>query len=572
MAGTATERSRKLAPIDEAVGDRVKPGMTLYAGYGSNAALREVLRQYRARRPEFTLVMPALSLMAINLLHAGLVRTLITSYAGAGSYPGTGPSSVVQDLCKSRRIEIENWSLLSLTQRLMAGALGLPFLPTRSIIGTTMARENAGAFAWVDDPFGEAPRVGAVKALVPDLALMHGWVSDEDGYTITAPSTNSGKDVWGAKACRAGAIVTVERIVTPAFIRRHSALVTLPGHLVASVSEARFGAHPEAMIPVVDDFAPYEHDAEFVREYKRSSADPGKMDAWLERWVFASPHGAYLDLLGADRLASLKRRARAGASGRRAPLPRHDGWSSTELMVAMAAGEIERLVVERGFKTLLTGIGTPALAGWLARDALRRKGCDIELMTGSGFVGYSPRRGNPFLFSEPILATSKMITEPVDAHGVFAAGVSSRCLTVLNAAQVDRHGNLNSTVSPEGDYLVGSGGANDAANAPYAIVLMRQTTRTFATELPYVSTPGANVRMVVSDMGVFQKLDGEGELVLTHYFGGLPSGASEKAIERIRAHCGWQLEVASEPVRCPLPPPQVLASLRSFDPEGVVLK
>lgn len=575
LGSTGIERKEKVVLLEEAIGTRVKPGMTLYAGYGTNAALREVLRQYRDTRPEFTLVMPALSLMAINLLHAGLVRKLITSYAGAGSYPGTGPSPVVQDLRKSKRVEIENWSLLSLTQRLMAGAFGLPFLPTRSIIGTSMAEENAGAFSFVDDPFGQGPRVAAVKALIPDVALMHGWASDRDGYTVTAPATNSGKDVWGAKASSAGTVVTVERIVTSEFIRKHAALVTLPGHLVSSVCETRFGAHPEAMIPVgLSGFSPYEHDTEFVREYKRSSASSEKLNMWLEDWAFRCSHSEYLAMLGDDRIASLEKRPSVGTSPkRRMPIQRADEWNSTELMLVMAAREIERVVLEFGFKILLTGVGTPALAGWLAKNLLKRKGCDVDLMTGSGFIGYSPRRGNPFLFSEATLATSRMITEPLDAHGVFAGGVSSRCLTVLNAAQVDRYGNLNSTVASDGNYLVGSGGANDAANAPYVIALMKQSIRHFTDELPYVSTPGLNVKTVVSDMGVFRKLNEDHqELTLTHYFDGEDSGASEKAVERIMRNCGWQLKVASDLGRCPKPAPQQIALLRSFDPEGLLLK
>lgn len=573
MGRTAIERKRKAALLEEAIGTSIKPGMTLYAGYGTNAALCEVLRQHRDTAPGFTLVMPALSLMAINLLHAGLVRKLITAYAGAGSYPGTGPSPVVQDVWKSKRVEIENWSLLSLTQRLMAGALDLPFLPTRSIIGTSMAEENADAFTFVDDPFDQGSQVGAVKALTPDVALMHGWAGDQDGYTITAPATNSGNDVWGAKASSTGAVVTVERIVTPEFIRKHAALVTLPGHLVSSVCETRFGAHPEAMIPVgLGGFTPYEHDTEFVRECKRSSADSEELNKWLERWVFGCSHSGYLALLGDDRIASLQKRPGAATPGRRIPAKRADEWNSTELMLITAAREIERLVLQFGFNILLTGVGTPALAGWLAKNWLKRKGCDVDLMTGSGFIGYLPRRGNPFLFSEATLATSRMITEPVDAHGVFAGGVSSRCLTVLNAAQVDRHGNLNSTVSSDGDYLVGSGGANDAAHAPCVVALMRQSIRQFADELPYVSTPGANVKAVISDMGVFQKLDEETELTLIRYVDDEDSGVSEKAIERVKTNCGWRLKVAPDPDRCPKPTPQQLALLRSFDPEGLLLK
>ncbi|MBI5443615.1 MAG: hypothetical protein HY900_20700 [Deltaproteobacteria bacterium] len=551
----------------------VRPGMALYAGYGTNAALAEVLRQYRDTRPEFTLIMPALSVMATNLLHAGLVRKVITSYAGAGSYPGTGPSPVVQRLCRSKSVEIENWSLLSLTQRLMAGAFGLPFLPTRSIIGTSMAEENVGTFAFVEDPFDPGTRVGAVRALTPDIALMHGWASDADGYTITAPSTNSGKDVWGAKASRAGAVVTVERLVTSRFIRRYAALVTLPGHLVTSVCETPLGAHPEAMISVgLEGFKPYEHDSHFVREYKRASRDGGELDRWLDEWVFRCSRSAYAARLGDRRLASLRERKRFAVAKGGTGTQGAGRWNSTEVMLAMAAKEIEKAVLQFGFNILLTGVGTPALAAWLARNRLRRKGREVELVTGSGFIGYSPRAGDPFLFSAANLNTSKMITEPLDAHGVFAAGAWSRCLTVLSAAQVDRYGNLNSTVAADGDYLVGSGGANDAAAGPYVIALARQSVDTFVDRLRYVSTPGANVKTVVSDMAVYQKLNGVQELALTRYFGKEEGAPTDDAVERIRKKCGWALKVAFDLGRCPGPTPKQIAFLRSFDRDGALLK
>jgi len=573
MPSSASPNRGKQVPLEEAVSACLKPGMTLYAGYGTNAILREVLRQYAGSRPEFTLVMPALSLMAINLLHAGLVRKLITAYAGAGSYPGTSPSPVVQALCKDNRLIVENWSLLSLTQRLMAGALNLPYLPTRSIAGTTMEVENPDAFVRLDDPFAPGQSVGVVKALTPDLALMHGWASDRDGYTITAPATNSGKDVWGAKASHGGTLITVERIISAERMRRHAGLVTLPGPLVTRVSETPLGAHPEAMISLgLRGTQPYEHDTAFVRDHKRASSAAERLTNWLQEWVHCGTHDDYLDKLGGDRIAALVSKPQRRQTRRPQPFRGRVACQPIERMVLAATTEIERLVERYGFSILLTGVGTPALAGWLARDRLRRKGHAIELLTGSGFVGYAPRPGNPFLFSAFTLESARMLTEPLDAHGVFAGGGAGRCLTVLNAAQLDRFGNLNSTITADGTYLVGSGGANDAALAAHVLVLMRQSRQCFVDSLPYVSTPGARVGTVISDLGLWKKRLEEDEITLTHFHPIPGAETAEEAVRQICDQCGWEPKIAPELARYDTPTERQIGCLRRLDPEGLVLK
>jgi hypothetical protein len=114
-------------------------------------------------------------------------------------------------------------------------------------------------------------------------------------------------------------------------------------------------------------------------------------------------------------------------------------------------------------------------------------------------------------------------------------------------------------------YLIGPGGANDAANAPDVLVVINQSKDRFVEKVPYTTSPGKNVSTVVSDKGIFERGD-DNELLLTGYFG---PGNRETLITEIREACGWELKVSPNPRLIPPPDPQSLDILRALDPEGV---
>lgn len=204
------------------------------------------------------------------LIHAGLAKKLITAVC-ADYYPGPSPSYIIQRAYKEGVLEIENWSLLSLVQRFMTGSLDLGFMPTKSIIGSGAADENKGTFMVIDEPFGSEKKLGAVKALNPDVSLIHGWVSDRQGNAIIAPSRFSGQGVWGAKAAK-DVVVSVKRIVSTDFLREYSSLVDIPGFMVSAVCLAPLGAHPQALLNCgIPELGPYGDDYDFLLEQKLAS-------------------------------------------------------------------------------------------------------------------------------------------------------------------------------------------------------------------------------------------------------------------------------------------------------------
>ena len=568
------EGSSKVIDLGEAVRRYVKPGMTLHISAGANALARELIRQFYGSKPAFTLISIGIGEQLLNLIHCGLVKKIITTSCSE-FYPTPGPSKVIQRAFKSNSIEIENWSLLTLTQRLMAGAFDLPFLPTKSIAGSSMAQENQDSFHEIPDPFGSGTKTGLVKALNPDVALIHGWAADPHGNIIAAPYVGSGEDAWGAKANQSGVIATVEHIVSTQFIREHSALVTLPGYMVDSVSLMPLGAHPQGMVTNfgISQFEPYIDDYEFTVERRQASRNPEDLDSWIKNWILDCPdQKSYLSKFGDDRVSFLKKKGTADSWKENPVLdaisysPSHN---SREMMAVVAARRLERLILNNGYRCILSGVGTSCLVSYLAYYKLKEKHYDVELWIGSGYYGFSQRPTNtvyPAYCDAATMLTCKMISDVVNAYGVFIGGKQGNCISILSAAQVDKYGNLNSTKVSEDTYITGSGGSNDAVNAREALLVAPQSRSRLVNNVYYVGCPGERVKTLVTDMGVFEKVDGE--FVLTDYFSNSTLSSSEEAISQIRQNCGWELKVSPHVTEIPIPTLEELLLLRTFDPYG----
>jgi len=561
----ADEGIDKVVELSEAIRQYVKPGMALYIREGSYAPIREIIRQFWGDKPGLTLIMVGARDTALDLVHCGLISKLITSRCSES--PTQGRSLVIQRAYEQKALEIENWSLYSLPLRLMAAALKIDFLPTRSIMHSTMAEENRDSFVEMDDPFGSGERLGLAKALYPDMAIVHGLAADRSGNIITSPAILSGEGEWGAFASKHGVIASVEKLVSTEFIRKHSSLVTIPGYFVKSVSLAPFGSHPQALFNVTQEIAGYDADIEFMEEHRKATKEVETLDGWLKEWIVGCPTNEdYLRKLGPERLSLLKGQSRVDWEHKLLAVPEEtvkaSNYSAAETMIAAASRVIKQKVLENGYKVILSGVGTAGFAAWLAFYELKKAGVEVELMIGSGLFGWSPRPADPQLTSLTNLRTCKMITDVVHAYGVFA---HNRCLSVVGAGQLDKYGNLNSTKLSDTFYLTGSGGANDAATAEEMLVVAAQSKRRFVEKVPYVTCSGRNVRTVVSNKGIFEKISGDDELTLTGYFANTSSDQSQ-IVSKIKEDCGWELKAQPSLKRIEPPSPRELALMRILNP------
>ncbi len=198
----------------------------------------------------------------------------------------------------------------------------------------------------------------------------------------------------------------------------------------------------------------------------------------------------------------------------------------------------------------------------------------MQLTAEIGLWGYDPVVADPFVLNHRNFPRSTMLGDASMVLGTLVGGPGTRTLACLGGAQIDRRGNVNSTLIPDGPFLVGSGGGNDVASvAVECIVVALLNPQRTPESCGYVTSPGRAVLALVTDLGTLEKLDGPDrpdELVLT----AVPE-SPEPIADRVaaaRAACGWDLRVAST-VR-ELSPPTVdeVAALRRWDPRGWFLR
>lgn len=547
----------KRVELREAIQHHVQPGMALHLSGGiggPSAAICEIIRQYWGKKPRFTLIQSTLAGHSLHLIYCHLVSKLIFSACPPDITGSMLPSRILQKAIEENHMEIENWSLCSLQQRLMAGAMGVPFMPTRSISHSTMAKENVDAFQEIDDPFKSGKSIGLVKALTPDLSIVHGVMADVNGNTILAAPV--GDDLWGPLASKNGVLVTVEKIVETEVIRGYSSLVKIPSFKVKTVSEVPFGVHPFSLfISGIPTFEAYGQDKEFLNELHKTYRSD-QLDDWLKKWVMdCQTHTDYLNKIGKKRLARLKERVISSPS-EAPPSDRHSNQRIVDgetMMSITLAREMIKSVHTAKHKTILIGGGSRTLGGWMAYHWLKKEGVEVELIIGNGQIGCIPKRGEGITANLELMRTATMLTDVITTHGVFVGGNHNECLAVLGAGQIDPYGNINSTRGEDGRFLVGSGGGNDAVNAREVMVVMEQSRNRFIENLPYITSPGYHVSTVISTMGIFRKTGPKERLILTSCFPHPDFPTLKERIRHIQDHCGWSLKIAEPMEEIPLP-------------------
>jgi glutaconate CoA-transferase subunit B len=244
--------------------------------------------------------------------------------------------------------------------------------------------------------------------------------------------------------------------------------------------------------------------------------------------------------------------------------------TTSELLTVLAARELA------GRRVVFAGHGLPTLAVSLAH---RTSNPDIEIVYESGVIGAHPS-DLPTSISDSMLVTGAecVLTMPQ----VFGYLIQGRRIDVgfLGAAQIDRHGSLNSTLvggtySAPGHRLPGSGGAIEVmAHAREVFVVLRQhTPRTLVSVLDFVTSPapsltdgrssGLGVTRLVTSLGVMTRRDDE--LVLTAVNPGVD-------VDQVLAATGWPLRVADEVAVNDPPTDDELAVLRDVDPRRIYLR
>jgi glutaconate CoA-transferase, subunit B len=228
-------------------------------------------------------------------------------------------------------------------------------------------------------------------------------------------------------------------------------------------------------------------------------------------------------------------------------------YTTDEMMAVEAARRL------RDGMVCFVGIGLPSLAANLARRT-HAPGC--VLVYESGAIGAKPEHLPLSIGDGELAETADSV---VSVPEMFAYWLQGGRIDVgfLGAAQIDRHGNLNSTVI--GSYerpktrLPGGGGAPEIATcARDVFVMLRHSPRAFVEQLDFTTSIGDNVRVVITDLGVLEPRDGELTLVAVH---------RGVAADAVRAATGWELRVADALRETAPPRADELEALRAL--EGV---
>jgi glutaconate CoA-transferase subunit B len=242
-------------------------------------------------------------------------------------------------------------------------------------------------------------------------------------------------------------------------------------------------------------------------------------------------------------------------------------YTPTEMMIAVSARQLA------GERVCFVGVGPPNIACNLAK---RTVAPDLELVYEAGVFGSAPAR-LPLSIGDPTLVTgSTLVTSQFELFSFYLQG-GLIDVGFLGASQIDRYGNINTTVIGEYERpkvrLPGSGGACEIAiNAKKVFVIMPQSKRSFAEKVDFTTSPGhlegrrpagwgGGPTVVVTNLGVYGF--GEDGAMRLH------SRHPGVSVEDIGENTSWEMEASDDVVETPAPTEDELRLIREeLDPEG----
>ena len=539
-----------------------------------NALILSVARVFKETSPEFVVSMAGMHSSGHALTIAKVIKKLITGFVG-DNYPRPIPNQMYTNIMNGIPYEVELWSLLTLIQSLIAGAMHLPGFLTNSLIGSDMVLDKLGKTLFeMENPAKKGEKLAFVTPLNPDITFVHGVCADRNGNIMLAAPYGEG--VWSSLAAKEGVIVSVERIVPAGAIPPE--LIHIPGSKVMGICEIPFGAHPQSLrvkksvvsqVKGLSDLLSYRDDYEFIMEANSVGESKLQADVWFVFWVNApGGHETYIDILGEDRLLELTEPPNFQAlSKKRSVILEEETFdcNETEQMIILTARAIVKMVKENGYRTILAGIGAAHMAAWTAAFFLEEEDIPVKIIAEMGFYGTIPYPGDVFLFSQMHTDTTEQLSDVAQILGTL---VPRDCLGVLGTAEVDLFGNLNSTLLPNGKFLVGSGGANDIASTADCIVVAKALKSRFTKKVTYITSPGKNVKKIICQFGTFTR-DSEGNFFLSDWRPPVIDPVITP-MDALKKYTSWDLDTSHTLEEEPITPKE-LGILRKLDPQKIFI-
>jgi len=310
--------SKKVYSLKEAIDTFVEDGAYLaFGGFTTNrkpyAAVHELIRQRKSNL--YIESGPAGGDMDM-LIGAGLCKAYINSYTANSGYSNVGRR--FRQAIEEGSILFEDYSLDVQPLMYHAGALGLPFVPVRHMLGSDLAekwgiseeiRKNDPKLPdkkliVTENPFNPEDKICLVPTPDIDVAFIHVQKASTDGIVRIEGSTIVDVDIaLSAKVC----IVTCEELVEPEELRKNADMNQIPSFVTDAVVHVPYGAHPSQV------FNYYDYDRGFLKLYDEVSKTEASFQDFLQEWVYGvKDHHAYLEKLGVKRLMDLNVRRGLG--------------------------------------------------------------------------------------------------------------------------------------------------------------------------------------------------------------------------------------------------------------------
>ncbi len=466
----------KTTSLQSAIEKYVKDGDYLgIGGFGMDripsAALHEIVKQ---KKRHLTLAGHTATHDGQILCAGGCVENIDAAYVVGVELLGLSPN--YRKIFQEGKVNVTEWTNATLAWRYKAAAMGLSFLPVRSMLGTeTFEKSKAIEF---NCPFtGE--KYALIPACFPDVSIIHVPRSDKFGNCQIDGISVSDYDL--ARASKK-IIITTEEIIDISEIRNNSERTIIPFYCVDAVVHVPYGSFPGNMPKK------YYLDIKHLGEWNEAEKSEETLKVFLDDYIYnVKDWNEYLEKCGGKkRLEELRSIELLDGSGlSQQAFTRGDkAYNMTEFMICAASRVLE------DNKTIVVGTGLPMLASMLAQKTHTPN--LLMMFEAGGVAPLLPALpmsvGDSRTQYQSILSTSMPEIMETCARGLVD-------YAFLGGAQIDKYGNLNSTVI--GDYekpkvrLPGSGGANDLASLCWnTIIIMKIDKKKFVEKLDFLTTPG----------------------------------------------------------------------------------
>jgi glutaconate CoA-transferase subunit A len=296
MSLDSRKSSDKRTTLQEAISHLQDGNSLAFGGMGGSQCVAQVYEVVRQGKQDLTLIGDSPCEVGDFLCGSGQLKKMEIAWCG---YAVAGLADNFRRAIEAqipREVVLEEYSNYTIGLRFMAGALNVPFFPTKSLLGSDLIKYN-DKIKVIDDPYGSGEKLALVPAAIPDVGIIHVNRADKRGNSQIFGYSANGENI--ARAAKY-TIVTCEEIVTTDEIRKNSSFTVIPEYCVDAVVELPYACHPWNF-----PYA-YAYDMPFHMDQLKLFKTREGFEQWMQEYCYdVGDHEGYLKKVGYDRLNKL---------------------------------------------------------------------------------------------------------------------------------------------------------------------------------------------------------------------------------------------------------------------------